>query len=81
MTRVETDQSLGFSYVFANLLVVAWAATIVWIDLDHQLLGKWPVVVLWISIFGAWVAFCGNSRWRRWAAVGFFLSGLMLIDL
>ena len=48
MTRVETDQSLGFSYVFANLLVVAWAATIVWLDLDHQLLGKWPVVVLWI---------------------------------
>ena len=39
MIRIEANQSLDFSFVFTILLMVAWTATIVWLDTDAQPLG------------------------------------------
>ena len=74
MIRTNTDCALGFPVVFAYLVVLAWAATILGIDLRLDPPTRWPLIVLWACVCFTWFSFRWDGAWSRWAMTAFIVS-------
>ena len=78
MERTNNDSAFDFPIVFAYLVVLAWAATIRWIDLRPDPPTRWPLIVLWACVCVTWISFRLDGAWSRWAMTTFITSILIV---
>ena len=78
MERTNNDSSFDFPIVFAYLVMLAWAATILWVDLRFDPPTRWPLIVLWACICCTWLSFRLDGAWSRWAMITFIASMLIV---
>ena len=78
MERINNDSTFDFPVVFAYLVVLAWAATIRWIDLRPDPPTRWPLIVLWACVCVTWISFRLDGAWCRWAMTTFIASILIV---
>ena len=74
MERINNDSTFDFPVVYAYLVVLAWAATTLWIDLSLDPPTKWPLIVLWACVCFTWLSFRLDGVWSRWAMTTFIAS-------
>ena len=78
MERTNNDSAFDFPIIFAYLVVLAWAATIQWIDLRIDPPTRWPLIVLWVCVCLTWLSFRFDWAWSRWAMTTFIASMLLI---
>ncbi|MEQ1887511.1 MAG: hypothetical protein ABL967_20810 [Bryobacteraceae bacterium] len=78
MERTNNDSAFDFPIIFAYLVVLAWAATIRWIDLRPDPPTRWPLIVLWACVCVTWISFRLDGTWCRWAMTT-FIAGILIV--
>ena len=78
MERINNDSTFDFPVVFAYLVVLAWAATTLWIDLRLDPPTRWPLIVLWACVCLTWLSFRLDGAWSRWAMTTFIASMFLI---
>ena len=78
MERINNDSTFDFPVVFAYLVVLAWAATTLWIDLRLDPPTRWPLIVLWACVCLTWLSFRLDGARSRWAMTTFIASMFLI---
>ena len=78
MERTNNDSAFDFPIIFAYLVVLAWAATILWIDLRLDPPTRWPLIVPWACVCFTWLSFRLDGAWSRWAMTAIIASILIV---
>jgi len=78
MTRTQTECVIDFPSAFACLVTLAWIATMIWIDAVPGPPRRWPLVILWICVVGAWLSFWFDKSWATTGALAFCISILII---
>lgn len=74
MTRTQNECVIDFPVAFAYLVILAWIATMVWIDAVPYPPELWPLVALWVCVVGAWLSFRFDRSWAVAGALAFCIS-------
>ena len=78
MTRTQNECVVDFPAAFAYLVTLAWIATTIWIDAVPGPPRRWPLVILWICVVGAWLSFRFDRSWAATGALAFCISILII---